>query len=151
MNAADTLLARLDGVRARGTDQWSARCPGPLHERGDRSAGLGIKQVDDRILINCPVGCSALEIVNAVDLELRDLFDHRLSDIAIPSVRQAPFPLDRARRIRHLALVIGLAAGDLKYGRALSDADEETLLAAFNELDALVTEVEAWPRSAVQS
>lgn len=147
MSAAETLLARLDGVRTRGADQWSARCP--AHE--DRSPSLSIKAVHDRVLLTCWAGCSALDVVNAVGLELRDLFDQRLTDTAIPSVRQAPFPIERARRIRHLALVIGLAAGDLKYGRALSEADEETLIAAFNELDELVAEVETWPRSAVAS
>lgn len=151
MSATEVFLARLDRVRDRGDGRYWASCPGPLHAHGDRSAGLGIKAVDDRILINCPAGCSALEIVGAVGLELSDLFDRRLTDAAIPSVRQAPFPLDRARRIRHLALVISLAAGDLKHGRALCKADEETLHDAFNELDELVTEVETWPRSAMRS
>lgn len=146
MNAAETLLARLEQVRDRGDDRYSASCPGPLHAHGDRSAGLGIKAVDDRILINCPAGCSALDIVNAVGLELSDLFERRLTDTAIAPMRQPPFPRERCRRIRHLALVISLASGDLKYGRALSEADEATLLGAFSELEDLVTAVETWPR-----
>lgn len=144
MSAAETLLGRLDGVRSRGADQWAAICPA----HSDRSPSLSIRAVDDRVLLRCWAGCTALEIVNAAGLNLADLFDQRLTDTPIPSVRQAPFPIERARRIRHLSLVISLAAGDLKHGRALSAADEATLLGAFNELDDLVTEVETWPRGA---
>lgn len=147
MSAAEVLLARLDGVRARGRDQWAARCP--AHE--DRSPSLSIRAVDDRVLVTCWAGCSALEVVNAVGLELRDLFDRRLTEAGMETVRLPPFPLERCRRIRHCALVIGLAAGDLRHGRALGVADTETLLAAYHELDRLITEVETWPRSVAQS
>lgn len=147
MSAAEIFLARLDGVRARGTDQWSAKCP--AHE--DRSPSLSIKAVDDRILLTCWAGCSALEVVNAVGLDLRDLFERPLTDTAIGPVHPAPFPLERCRRIRACALVIGLAAGDLRHGRTLSEADTETLLSAFHELDGLLVEVETWPKSAVRS
>lgn len=145
MSAAEILLARLEGVRARGSDQWSAKCP--AHD--DQSPSLSIKAVDDRVLLTCWAGCSALEVVQAVGLELRDLFERRLADGAIGPVRPPPFPLERCRRIRHCAIVLGLAAGDLRHGRALGVADTETLLEAFHELDSLITEVETWPRSGV--
>ena len=151
MSAAETLLACLGGVRARGAGQWSARCPGPLHARGDRSGGLAIKQVDDRILINCPAGCSALEVVNAIGLSLADLFDKPLTDSAIAPVRQPPFPLEMARRLLHYATVLLLAAGDLKFGKQLNDADFETVQNCYHEIDEIVTTVETWPRSAVRS
>ena len=151
MSAAETLIARLDGVRARGVGQWSARCPGPHHARGDRSGGLAIKQVDDRILINCPAGCTALEVVNAVGLSLADLFDKPLTDSAIAPVRQPPFPLEMARRLLHYATVLLLAAGDLKFGKQLNDADFETVQNSYHEIDEIVTAVETWPRSVVRS
>ena len=151
MSAAETLIARLDGVRSRGAGQWTGRCPGPLHERGDRSGGLGLKQVDDRILINCPAGCTALEVVNAVGLSLADLFDKPLTDSAIAPVRQPPFPLEMARRLLHYATVLLLAAGDLKFGKQLNDADFETVQNSYHEIDQIVTTVETWPRSAVRS
>jgi hypothetical protein len=147
VRAAELLLSRLEGVRARGSDQWSARCP--AHE--DRSPSLSIRAVDDRVLLTCWAGCSALEVVQSVGLELRDLFERTLDVTPITPLRQPPFPLERCKRLRHLALVIGLAASDLKYGRPLTKSDEETLIGAFRELDDLVTEVETWPRSAVRA
>ena len=120
-------------------------------ERGDRSGGLGLKQVDDRILINCPAGCTALEVVNAVGLSLADLFDKPLTDSAIAPVRQPPFPLEMARRLLHYATVLLLAAGDLKFGKQLNDADFETVQNSYHEIDEIVTAVETWPRSVVRS
>ena len=151
MSAAELLLARLDGVRSRGAGQWSARCPGPVHEQGDRSGGLGIKEVDDRVLINCPAGCTALEVVNAVGLSLADLFDRPAADCAIAPVRSPPFPMEMARRLLHYATVLVLAAGDLKYGKPLNEADFDTVVSSYHEIDQIVTTVETWPRSAVRS
>ena len=151
VSAAETLVARLDGVRARGAGQWSARGPGPVHERGDRSSGLGIKQVDDRVLVNCPAGCSPLEIVQSIGLDLRDLFDKPLTDTAIAPVRQPPFPIEMARRLLHYATVMVLAADDLRHGKALNKADFDTVVNCYHEIDQIVTTVETWPRSAVRS
>lgn len=147
MSAADILIARLDGVRARGADQWSARCPGPLHERGDRSGGLGVKQIDDRVLIFCHAGCSPLEIVGAIGLDLRDLFEKRVTDTAVAPVRQPPFPMEMARKLLHHAFVLVLAAGDLKHGKKLNDADQATVETAFREIDLVVCTVEMWPKA----
>ena len=141
MSAAETLLSRLDGVRARSGGQWFARCPGPMHKRGDRSGGLGIKLIDDRVLINspAPAGCTALEIVNAVGLDLRDLFDKPLTDSAVSPIRQPRFPLEMARQVRHHALVLILAAGDLKFGKALNGADIDPVVSSYREIDRIVS------------
>ena len=147
MSAAELMLARLDGVRARGADQWSARCPGPLHERGDKSGGLAIKQADDRVLIHCPAGCAPLEIVSAVGLDLRDLFEKRITDSAVAPGRQPPFPLAMARKLLHHAFVLVLAAGDLRHGKQLNDGDQATVETAFREIDLIVGTVETWPKA----
>lgn len=70
MSAAD-LLSRLEGVRERAPDRWSARCP--AHE--DKSPSLSIREIEgDRTLVFCFGGCRPLDVVRAVGLELRDLF-----------------------------------------------------------------------------
>ncbi len=69
---AATLLDRLDGVRQTGTGRWRARCP--AHD-GRNTQVLSISEGSDgTVLIKCFAGCSALAIVNAVGLELHDLF-----------------------------------------------------------------------------
>ena len=63
-------LERLEGVRPCGPDRWMARCP--AHD--DRRPSLSVQVADDRILIHCFAGCSPQEIVEALGLEMRDLF-----------------------------------------------------------------------------
>ncbi len=69
--AIDRLLPRLDGVRQTSPDTFAAKCP--AHE--DRSPSVSIRDAGDRVLIHCHAGCSAADIVAAVGLTLRDLFD----------------------------------------------------------------------------
>lgn len=66
----DGFLDRLDGVQPHG-NYHAAVCP--AHE--DRQASLSVAEGEDgRIIIKCHAGCSAPEIVKALDLTLRDLF-----------------------------------------------------------------------------
>jgi hypothetical protein len=72
--AIDRLLPRLDGVRQTSPDTFAAKCP--AHE--DRSPSVSIRDAGDRVLIHCHAGCSAADIVAAVGLTLRDLYDAEL-------------------------------------------------------------------------
>ena len=65
----EALLSRLDGVRG-GKGRWQAKCPS--HE--DRLPSLSITETDDKILIHCFAGCSPVEVLDSVGLELGDLF-----------------------------------------------------------------------------
>jgi hypothetical protein len=71
----DDLLSRLEGVRQYG-DSYRARCPA---HGGQNPTALKVSLGDDgRVLIHCFHGCSALDVVHAVGLELSDLFEQRL-------------------------------------------------------------------------
>ena len=71
MTQSDVILAQLDKVRSAGRDQWMACCP--AHE--DRNPSLSIKVGNDgRVLINCFAGCTALDILHSMGLELTDLY-----------------------------------------------------------------------------
>lgn len=70
----DVLLARLEGVRARGSGRWVARCP----SHHDRTPSLSIRVAGDgALLVHCFAGCAAADICAALGLELSDLFPHR--------------------------------------------------------------------------
>ncbi len=72
----DRLLEQLSGVKRLRPDRWQARCP--AHD--DRSPSLSITEIaDGTLLIRCWAGCSADAIVDAVGLELKDLFPPRLN------------------------------------------------------------------------
>lgn len=77
----------LDRLRVRdlvykhvGPDRWMCQCP--AHD--DRTPSLSLREAaDGQALIHCFAGCAPVEIVRALDLELRDLFsvwDQRADD-----------------------------------------------------------------------
>ncbi len=73
----ETLLARLDRVRKTGRAQWVARCP----SHDDRGPSLSIAEgTDGRVLVHCFAGCSAMAVLEALDLEFADLFPERDPD-----------------------------------------------------------------------
>src|SRR3954470_19268241 len=74
-----TALDRLtDALRDRdckprpGTGgQWSARCP--AHD--DRAPSLSLRQIEGQALVHCHAGCTAVDVLGALGLTLRDLYD----------------------------------------------------------------------------
>lgn len=67
----EKVISRLEKVKSTGTNKWIACCPSHL----DKSPSLAISETSDGIvLIKCWAGCSANDIVQAIGLQLRDLF-----------------------------------------------------------------------------
>jgi len=115
----DKLLDRLEGVRATGRDQWVACCP----SHDDRSPSLSIKATDDRVLVYCHAGCGAADVVAAVGLELRDLFDAPLSHHK-PARRRPRVPAHKVlAAVSHALSVVALADADIRDGRLLTNDD----------------------------
>jgi hypothetical protein len=144
VSPAEVLLKRLDRVRAVGDGRWAASCPTSFHGRCDRSGGLGIRQVEDRVLICCPAGCSAAEIVAAVGLSLGDLFERPLTSTCLAPMSQPPFPRSMADKLFKAATVLLLAADQQRYGKSLNDADFESMQSAYAEIDELVMQLRSW-------
>ena len=64
-------LDKLEKVRVTREHQWQACCP--AHD--DRTPSLSIALGDDeRILLTCHAGCEVQSILQALHLELKDLF-----------------------------------------------------------------------------
>lgn len=71
MTPIDTVISRLDKVKANGAGKWLACCP--AHD--DKTPSLSIKEGEDgTVLLKCWAGCTAAEITGAIGLDLRDLF-----------------------------------------------------------------------------
>lgn len=70
----EELLERLQDVRKTGRERWIAKCP----SHDDKSPSLSVAEKDGKILLYCFAGCGAQEIVNAMGLELSDLFPEKL-------------------------------------------------------------------------
>jgi hypothetical protein len=131
---ANELISRLDKVKRTGTDRWTARCP--AHD--DRGPSLAIREMEDgRVLLKCFAGCEAHEVVQALGMELSDLFPLRPTS-ANPDRR--PFPTaDILRCIGFEVLIVSVVASTLAAGKALSALDHDRLMLAINRIQAAIT------------
>lgn len=83
---AQMLLDRLERVQKYGKG-WRAKCP--AHSgKGGNSLSVAIGD-DGRVLIHCFGGCDVKEVLDAVHLEVADLFPQRLTHNATPEERRA--------------------------------------------------------------
>ena len=64
------ILDRLQNVKST-SNGWSARCP--VHDDRENSLSVGEGE-DDRVLLMCHAGCQTKTIVQALDLQMQDLF-----------------------------------------------------------------------------
>lgn len=118
---ADHLLERLQGVRQRGPDRWVAVCPA----HADSDPSLSIRDQGDRILVHCFAGCSPLAIVEAIGLEMRDLFPPNADFTPQPS-RIPP------EELLHAEFLIALGRASLEQGQAIAAADQVKMIAALD-------------------
>lgn len=71
MSPINKLLERLDGVTRKREGQYMACCP--AHSDSDPSLAVG-EGTEGRVLLHCYAGCSAIDVVEAVGLQVGDLF-----------------------------------------------------------------------------
>lgn len=135
----DRLLPRLEAVKPAGPSRWSARCPA----HPDRTPSLSIRETDDGILlIKCWAGCGAAEIVEAIGLELRDLFPQPLNTSRAPfRPGQRWLPKDVLEAVAHEALLVMVVAEDVHQGLLPTETDMNRLALAARRLRAAAREV----------
>lgn len=67
----DTILSRLNGVKATGPGKWQALCP--VHD--DRHPSLSIREAEDgKVLVYCHAGCDTTTVLAALGLGWPALF-----------------------------------------------------------------------------
>lgn len=117
---AETLLSKLEKVRKTGPESWSACCP--AHD--DKGPSLSVRETDGKVLIHCFSGCTVHEVVEAVGLNVADLFPPSESS---GKLERNPFPAAHAlKAIAAEALVIAAAATHLAEGHP----DRERIIGA---------------------
>lgn len=129
----DDFLRRLEGVRKSGADSWIAKCPA----HPDKHASLSIKEcADGTILLHDFAGCDAATVVQAVGLQLSDLFPERIKPRTPEERRSAREAFKRSAWAAALgvlgreATVVEIAAHDLAEGKQLDVVDHDRLLVA---------------------
>ena len=124
--SAEILVSKLDKVKRTGPNTYQACCPA----HADKNPSLRIRETEDgRVLVHCFAGCSVHEIVQAVGLELSDLFPARSTGNS--GRERRPFPAsDALRAVGFEALVVCAASATLTTGKPLSSVDHKRLLQA---------------------
>ncbi len=129
--SVDILLSKLDKVKRTGAGRWLACCPA----HADKGPSLSIRETDDgRVLLHdFGAGCSAVDILAAVGLELRDLYPEPIAGHRKPERR--PFPaVDVLRCIAFEALVVSAAAAALLAGEPFGPAERDRLILAASRI-----------------
>ena len=128
-----SLAAMLDGVRwDKSGDSFKAICPS---SHSTRSQSLYVRAADDRILVHCFKQCGAASVLGALGLDFSALHPDRPADHRIR--RAPPLPFREALLgIDHEAAVVGILAGRLEQGHALTAADIERLVLATQRIEA---------------
>jgi hypothetical protein len=139
---AEAILSRLEAVRSRGGDRWSARCP--AHE--DKSPSLAIRELPDgRLLLYCHAGCSSDEVVGAVGLEMSDLFPPKPSDPGAGHStlkrRALMSPAQALEIVANEVMLAWTAAYNLAGGHKLTAADLARLTLAAKRIEVIRDEV----------
>lgn len=133
---AETLLSRLEKVKATGKDRWVARCP--AHQ--DKSPSLTVREIEDgRVLLHCFTGCAAGDVLAAVGLEFSDLYPEPLPNNPeqqqhIQQRRAGFAALDVLRALASEATVIAAAAGQIQRRGWLSEDDDARLALAYERV-----------------
>lgn len=133
MMHAEILLNKLERVRPMGANRWMACCP--AHD--DRSPSLSIRQTDDRLLIYCFAGCPTGDVLDAVGLSFRDLYDDASNAAyaaATASQGRKFKPLARVDPLEHEKLIIKLGRAGIAAGVELSFEDRARLKLAIERV-----------------
>ncbi len=82
----DNVLSRLSNVTEKGENQYLATCP--AHD--DKDPSLSVKEVaGGTVLLKCHAGCTALEIVSAINLSMQDLFIKKDGPASAPKKKKS--------------------------------------------------------------
>jgi hypothetical protein len=133
----NNLLSRLDKVRSTGNGKWMACCSA----HNDRSPSLAIKQTDDeKLLLHCFSGCSVVDILGAIGLELSDLMPEN------PSYQKGNKPprfnkYELFDRLVHESIILSLAVRQLLNFQDLSTEDEARVSIAENVINSIAMEI----------
>ena len=97
MTAYDNIVRALLHTGAKvvhvGSDRARAQCP--VHQ--SRGLTLSLRRGDERALLHCFAGCDDVEVLAALDLDVKDLFDGpRDRPPAYVPPKRAPSPWDQA-------------------------------------------------------
>jgi hypothetical protein len=126
------ILERLNKVRPSGNNSWRACCP--AHDGNNPSALTIREEPDGRILMHCFQGCSAVDVMGAIGLDVTELFPEPIAHHSKPVSRKF-YATDILAAIRVECQIVMLAAFELEKGRKLPEVDLKRLRLAMERIN----------------
>lgn len=126
---AEEFVSRLDHARPVGRGRWIARCPAHT----DRTPSLSVTEGDDgRVLIYCHAECDPHAIVDAVGLDLSDLFPSKPNGEGSKTQRTCRMRCgltvkEAVALLKRDALITAVAADNIARHVALTEDDRKLL------------------------
>lgn len=122
--SAELLISKLDKVKQTGPGRWVACCPA----REDKHPSMTIRELDDgRILIHDFGGSTVNEILDAIGMDISDLFPPRQT---YGKPERRPFPAsDVLRAIAFESLVVASTGVNMLAGNFTGNDRERLILA----------------------
>jgi hypothetical protein len=119
------LLKRLTNVKKKKENEWLACCP--VHP--DKNPSMGIKLTDDgKILCRCfGCGASGVEIIQAVGMDVTDLFPPKEKTTYKHHTREYFNPATVLSSLAYEAAVLERAAFCFTHGEEFTDKDRERI------------------------
>jgi hypothetical protein len=123
--SAESFLSRCQGVKRLGEGRWICKCPA----HADNHPSMNVREMPDgKTLVVCRAGCTQEEIIRAVDLHWSALFPAHDNTEGEYRREAAKFPArDVLEALAGEALLVAVAAANIKAGVELTDADRERI------------------------
>lgn len=129
MSKLESILGRLQRVKASGQDRFTACCP--AHD--DKSPSLMVSERNGKIGIHCFGGCGAVDVLAAIGMEMTDLYpDEDRADGLRPWQIK-----DMEDQVRHARLIIKFYESDKKRGVHIDDHNKKLALDAYKRVKML--------------
>jgi len=101
MNSLEKVLSAIgDGNYKQRGDSYDCICP--AHDDGKASLSVTYNPLTQSTIINCHAGCSTIDVLNALGLEFKDLYDDAGST--------PPAPAQKKKATRHATHEKAIAA-----------------------------------------
>ena len=122
----DKVLAALPDAQEIGPDHWTANCPCKgCHDTGQHlniyvvTGGKGQKLNDGDVVLRCyhagqECGCTVPEILDALGLEMADIYAHDTDETKSPACRKPAVPRRESPLYKTLGKTVPLALGELR-------------------------------------
>jgi hypothetical protein len=141
LNPLNRLLEQAENVRYAG-EGYRADCPNGHRSRGS----LAIKESDEgSVLLHCHSGCSSLEVLHGLGLEMKDLFPQQNINRMSPQERK-----EYSQKVQYSAMISALelvppemtivacVGVDLSKGKRLDLADHKRLGLAIQRVNTAI-------------